>query len=656
MLGIARRCLVAAAVMTAAPVLAQTAAPPPIEAYGALPRIRSMAISPSGRFVVYLQHDGNREALVVAELGKGVIGGFFTDKLKARSATFADDDHVILRASETTNLNGLTNKFEFTGAFSYSISRKKVVQLLRGEESVYFAQSGIGRIIGYDRTNSGQKRALMPAYADAETDDPPYALFRVDLDTGKGAITYKGQPETTDFLVDRGGLVIAREDFDDKANKYRLRVKDGDGWRVALEGAGEIAPFSVVGTTVDGSGIVYFGARNLLGHDSLSVLDIATGAIDHGFLARADRSIEDIVETQNRSVFGARYSGLYPEYAFAETAMAASVRAAQAALPSVSVDLISWTEDFSKIIVYAHGTGLAGRYFLFDRTKNTLAQLADDRPEVKPEHIGIVLSIEYKARDGLKIPGVLTLPPGGRTQNLPLIVMPHGGPESYDSVGFHWMAQYFASRGYMVLQPNFRGSDGFGVSFRNAGRGEWGAKMQDDVTDGVNALVRSGRADPKRVCIMGASYGGYSALAGGAFTPDLYKCVVAIAGVSDIPAMLRAEIADSGKDSWVVSYWKRVIGDPATQKAKLEKISPANSAAAFKAPVLLIHGKDDTVVPIDQSERMERALRQAGKPVEFVKLKGEDHWLSGNETRLATLKAAAEFVERAIGASSAAPH
>jgi dipeptidyl aminopeptidase/acylaminoacyl peptidase len=633
---------------------AADAPPPPIEAYGELPRIRSMAISPNGKRVAYLQRDGDREALVVTELGHGPIGGVFTDKLKTRGVAFADDDHVILGASATTNLGGLTDKFELTGAFSYSISRKEVVQLLRREEKVYFAQSGVGRIIGYEHGRDGAKRALMPAFAETDSGAPPLALFRVDLNTGDGVLAVRGTPETTDFLVDAAGEVIAREDFDEKADKYRLRVKAGGEWRVALEASGEIAPYSAVGTARNASEIVFSGVRNFLGHETLSSLTVATGAIDNAFLSRIDRSIEDIIDTQNRGVLGARFSGLYPEYLFVDSEIDKAVRAAQAALPSVSVELVSWTEDFSRIVVYAHGTGLAGRYYLFDRARNVLMQLADDRPGIRPDQVGIVLSIEYKARDGLKIPGVLTLPSNGETKNLPLIVMPHGGPESYDAVGFDWMAQYFASRGYMILQPNFRGSEGFGAVFRNAGRGEWGGKMQDDVTDGVNALIRSGRADPNKVCIMGASYGGYSALAGGAFTPDLYKCVVAIAGVSDIPGMWREEIADRGKESSVFAYWKRVIGDPATQREKLKRISPVNSAAMFKAPVLLIHGKDDTVVPIRQSEVMERALREAGKTVEFVKLKGEDHWLSRSETRLATLKAASEFVHRHIG-NSAAP-
>ena len=168
--------------------------------------------------------------------------------------------------------------------------------------------------------------------------------------------------------------------------------------------------------------------------------------------------------------------------------------------------------------------------------------------------------------------------------------------------------------------------------------------MQDDITDGVNAMTSSGYADPDRVCIIGASYGGYAALAGGAFTPDLYRCVAAIAPVADLEKMLRTESRDHGRDSWSVTYWERIMADGDARREKLRSISPSEFADSFKAPVLLIHGIDDTVVEYDQSRIMKRALDRAGKDVDLVKLKGGDHWLSDSETRLATLQALDAFV------------
>ena len=223
-------------------------------------------------------------------------------------------------------------------------------------------------------------------------------------------------------------------------------------------------------------------------------------------------------------------------------------------------------------------------------------------------------------------------------------MFPHGGPEAYDSVRFDWWAQYFARQGYLVMQPNFRGSTGSGAAFKEAGRGKWGQEMQDDLTDGVHAAVKAGYVDPDRVCIMGGSYGGYAALAGGAFTPDLYRCVIAVAAVVDLPAMILNERRDYGRDHWVVAYWREVIGNEAKERAKLERISPVNFADDFKAPVLLIHGKDDSVVPITQSQRMHKALRAADKEVQLLRLDGEDHWMSGSATRYAMLDAITAFL------------
>jgi len=258
-----------------------------------------------------------------------------------------------------------------------------------------------------------------------------------------------------------------------------------------------------------------------------------------------------------------------------------------------------------------------------------------------------MLEIKYQARDGLSIQAILTLPPGYNQDTdppLPAIVMPHGGPAAYDRFDFDWMAQYFANRGYAVLQPNFRGSTGFGLAFERAGDGEWGGKMQDDITDGVKALASSNYIDPNRVCIAGASYGGYAALAGAVFTPELYECVVAIAPVADLNRMLRDERRQSGKDHWVISYWENVMSDGDARRQKLDSISPVKFAENVQAPVLLLHGDDDTVVPFSQSKAMERALKRADKSVELVRLKGEDHWLSVADTRLQTLRAMDRFM------------
>jgi dipeptidyl aminopeptidase/acylaminoacyl peptidase len=335
------------------------------------------------------------------------------------------------------------------------------------------------------------------------------------------------------------------------------------------------------------------------------------------------------------------------ETSFFTPALEARWKGAQKAFPGYIVHLASWSTDFNKLVVFTEGSDDSGTYWLVDIQKHSADPIGSQYPSVKSKDVGPVEMVDYRAQDGLALQGVLTLPPGRPAKNLPLVVLPHGGPESRDYPGFEWWAQAFASRGYAVFQPNFRGSSGYGVMFRNAGLGEWGRKMQTDISDGVAMLEKKGVVDPKRACIVGASYGGYAALAGVTVQQGLYRCAVAVAGVADLSDMLIQEHKEAAAPTSAgTRYWRAFMGAESSSDSRLDAISPSVLAGRADAPVLLIHGKDDTVVPIDQSETMESALKRAGKPVEFVKMNNEDHWLSREETRIDMLKAAVAFVEK----------
>lgn len=226
----------------------------------------------------------------------------------------------------------------------------------------------------------------------------------------------------------------------------------------------------------------------------------------------------------------------------------------------------------------------------------------------------------------------------------PLIVLPHGGPASRDTYSFDFLAQFLASRGYGVLQPQFRGSWGFGKAFQDAGRGEWGDKMQTDLLDGVAAAAASGDIDPARVCIVGASYGGYAALAGATLHPDAYRCAASIAGVSDLGLLLVEQTRVFGRDSGSFQELRKMLSGAAT--TKLAAISPSHLAANVRVPVLLIHGDKDTVVPFEQSQKMADALQAAGKPVELVTLVDENHYLTRAATRTQMLQTLEGFLAR----------
>lgn len=265
-----------------------------------------------------------------------------------------------------------------------------------------------------------------------------------------------------------------------------------------------------------------------------------------------------------------------------------------------------------------------------------------DYPLIGPEAVGAISTISYKAGDGLALDGILTLPPGREAKNLPVILLPHGGPNAQDTERFDWWAQAFASRGYAVFQPNFRGSTNRDTAFMRAGNGEWGRKMQTDISDGLAELVRRGIADPKRACIVGASYGGYAALAGVTLQKGLYRCAVAVAPVSDLSDMYWTDYRQSGGNRML----RRSLNDSLGPLANFAAVSPRRHARDASAPILLVHGKDDTVVSFKQSSAMADALKEAGKPYEMVVLREEDHWLSRSATRQQMLDAAMRFVSQ----------
>ncbi len=619
---------------------------PPLEVYGNLPSLRSMEITPDGNRIGYISRTDEGEAFFLFDLvERQLMTGVRTDKVKTNYVTFAGPDFAILHASKTTRLIGYRGKFDYSAAFAFDLKTEKLKQLLKGTEELYPAQSGIGRIVGLHQDGN---QVFMPAFSGSTT--PVYSLFRVNLKSGKGRLHKRGNKHTDDWFVARDGTVLARVDYNDDRNIYTIHAgRDGKLKEIYKKTDAKIPPFTVVGVKPDHSALIIFASSSKSNSGIIVELSM-DGKFSEPIFFREDSDASPLI-TQNREVIGVQFSGLRPSYEFFDKSLMASMNELQALFGSASIRLTSWSDDMSKILVDASGGTVSPSNYFFDRNSNKIIKLPSTYSGLNDSDMAEVLTIKYKARDGKRIPSILTRPPGWNPeQKYPTIIMPHGGPESYDAVGFDWMAQFFASRGYLVLQPNFRGSDGFGNDYLLEGRGQWGrGVMQHDVTDGLMALIRAGWSDPERACIIGWSYGGYSALAGGAFTPDLYSCVGAIAPVSHLPRMLIDEKRDHGKNSWVVTYWSRLIGDPKSEQEKLRHISPALHADKFQAPVLLIHGQDDLVVPITQSVIMDRALKKAGKDVEFVRIKGEDHNLSGSENRVTSLRALEAFVLKSIG-------
>ena len=295
---------------------------------------------------------------------------------------------------------------------------------------------------------------------------------------------------------------------------------------------------------------------------------------------------------------------------------------------------------------FGERAGDAGAYYVYDGPTGKLRLIGKRYPQLTaPEHLGERRAIKFRARDGTQIPAYLTLPAGIEPRNLPLVLLVHGGPHARDDFTFDWWSSFLASRGYAVLQANYRGSTGYGYEWFDAGRKGWGTGvMQTDVEDGAAALVKAGYVDAARICIMGGSYGGYAALAGATLTPERYACAVSVNGVSDPEDMLK-EANRAGKTSMIAEWWGKSMG---SDMAELRKISPIRLADQVRIPILLLHGIDDSVVPVEQSRRMSKKLLAERRDVRYVELAGDDHWLSDASTRTQMLREVETFLAQSL--------
>ncbi len=318
-------------------------------------------------------------------------------------------------------------------------------------------------------------------------------------------------------------------------------------------------------------------------------------------------------------------------------------------VPDGELGFASSTEDERLMVVVVSRDVNPGMVYLYDTSSGKIDKLYDSRPDLPTESLASMKAIRYKARDGREIPAYLTIPRGADAKTLPVVIVPHGGPWGRDMWGYNALHQFLANRGYGVLSMNFRGSTGYGKAHLNAGNDEWGTGfMQHDITDGVTYLIDQGIADPKRVGIMGGSYGGYATLAGVTFTPDLYAAGVDIVGPSNIITLLNS----------IPAYWGPIrkmftmrVGDPdiPEEKARLEQQSPLFRAADIKAPLLVIQGANDPRVKKAEADQIVIALRDLGRPVEYVVAPDEGHGFAGRENRLAMYARIEEFLAKHLG-------
>lgn len=621
-------------------------APPPLEAYGRLPAIDMVELSPSGERFALVARQGEQRMLYVRRASGEPIAVMPLGQSKVREIQWAGEDQLLVFGTDTLHVQGLVQtKQEWLGALHVDLRTGKSRRLLQDSRKLVQAIFGWYGV----RQVDGRWHAYIGALT-YEQFQPTFSggilrpsLYRIDLETGRASLVDDSRKADVDWLVSAEGQVAARLIYEPRDRTYRLhdgergasmileRAAPGGDDRVSLGGlgrtSGSLLLLESVGgervgrevfPTSGGEGEVVFGDAG----DEVRPLYDRTTHLLIGSIDSRQGSISLLDPHDQRRVDAARK-----------------------AFPGLNTALASYAESFDRMVVLTDGQSDSGTYWLVDIAKKSAVPIGRVRPQIPDDQVGPMRLESYRAADGLQIEAVLTLPPGRSERALPLVVLPHGGPMvSGDKATFDWWAQAFASRGYAVLQPNFRGTLGYGDAFRLAAYGELGRKMQTDLSDGVAALAARGVVDPARVCIVGASYGGYAALAGVTLQQQTYRCAVSVAGLADLSAFTAWMSSRSGEDRRAVTFFQALTGTAG--RRDLKEISPADQAERADAPILLIHGEDDVVVPIDQSRSMERALRRAGKPVELVVMKSEDHWLSKEETRLQMLSAAVAFVEK----------
>jgi len=621
------------------------AAPPPVEAYGKLPGLEDVSLSPSGQSLAMITVDGEKRALVVATTADNKpLYAADVSGMKIVDVSWAGEDHILVTISATVPLgfDFTVSKAEFSGVFVVNTRTKKMISVFEHNEQIAHVVEGTygtaqigGHWYGFFggityAGGGGTDYYLEHTYPD---------LYRVDLDSGELSRVAGGSDNGDGWLLDPSGALVARATYDSKSGDWRVKTSDHGG--IVLDSGNN--PFGGVSISLGKTRGEVLIRRPSPNGEYDETVPLAGGA---PVAVPDDDQINGLSHDPKTGLWDG-YTGFgdVPVLKMFDPATDAKIRGTRKAFPDQSVRFDSWTDDFSRMIVFTSGGGDSGTYWFVDIAKGSADPVGYEYPGVKPDDVGPIRMVAWKAADGLELHGVLNLPPGRAPKALPVIVMPHGGPEERDYPTFDWWAQLFASRGYAVFQPNFRGSSGYGVKFRDAGFGQWGRKMQTDTSDGLAELVKQGIVDPKRACIVGWSYGGYAAQAGVTVQQGLYRCAVSMAGVSDLGQMLNYERDRAGGEvSEAERYWKAFMGVTTFWESELKPISPAKLASQADAPILLIHGKDDTVVLYDQSQEMASALRSAGKPVELVTLPNADHWLLHEDTRLAMAKASIAFV------------
>ena len=641
----------------AGPARAQDAnTPPPIADFFENDASGGAQLSPSGRYLAYrTSKDGSRNFLAVIDLNT---------RQRKQVARFADfdigqfrwvnDNRLVFDIQDTHSAVG--DQEGTPGLFAVDRDGSNYLQL--ADRGWYRSSPQPWNTFLLDqagRQDSDWIYVARPLY-DKNNKYFGTRLRRLNTLTGEAEVGPEPDVEVRRFMLDANGeprLAISSNSVrivvyyrDPATGKWRA-IANFDIYRNTKE------PISPLGFGPDGTLFVVANAGEDL--STVRTFDLASGTVSKEpiVVTRGYDFDGNLIADGSGKILGVHLTTDAEDNIWMDPAMKELQAKVNKALPGTNNLIEAPTRpDVPWVLVKSYSDRQPLRYLLYDTKSGTLALVGSTHPRIDPARMGRQEPIRYKARDGLEIPGLLTLPPGGVRKNLPMVVLIHGGPWVRGaSWGWDPESQFLASRGYAVLQVEFRGSTGFGLHHVEAGLKQWGLAMQDDIADGTRWAIAQGIADPKRICIAGASYGGYATLMGLVNDPDLYRCGIDWAGVTDIELMYtgtwysRPELSE-GYRSYGMPL---LIGDPVKDAEQLKATSPIQQAARIHQPILLAYGEEDQRVPLYHGKKFYAAVKRGNKQVEWVTYSGEGHGWSLEKNRIDFWQRVERFLDRHIG-------
>jgi dipeptidyl aminopeptidase/acylaminoacyl peptidase len=629
------------------PAPAATGEPVPTAVFAQLPFMADPSISPSGRYVAAKLRVSGRQHLAVIDLedpnARPVLLGTEGDFDELDDVLFQDwewvgDDNLVVTASSPQTIQG--ERYTAVRHIGYNrVSRRRTLLGWDG------ALTG-GRILWKSR--SGEPRILIERAATAygyEGIGTP-EVVEINVETGRVRVEQRPNPLVSTWYADGNGVVRIGVSSDRRSGRQRIlyRSNADENFRVVQNERQERYGSGLVPSIFldqPDRGLV---VSNADGFNALYEIDLATMTLGNRVFGVEGYDIELAIPNRERNgLTGILAIENAPTFHWMDPRMREIQSALEEGFGRGNVRIASADDDRTRLVVDVGAPDQAGAFYLYDTETGNLRRLAWANETLRDRRMNPVRTIRYRASDGQEISAVLTLPRHREHRNLPLIVLPHGGPwsrdfETWDAFGW---TQSLAELGYAVIQPNFRGSTGFGRAWTELADGNWGERMQDDLNDAVTALAQLGIADPSRACMMGWSYGGYAASRAAQRDGSRYRCAISGAGVHDIPAMVRYDRNYLGR------YGSTFIGGAATD---LREVSPAYHPEQYSTPILIVHGARDQRVPVSQSRDLVRRLRGAGKRegVDFVYLEQprNTHNLPLEEDRIQFLEAVARFLSQ----------